>query len=281
MRTWRFLHTGNRSSAENMAIDEAILLAVASGESLPTIRFYGWQPATLSIGYFQKVQEINLHVLREEQTGFVRRLTGGRAVLHEHELTYSIIVPEDYPGIPRQVTEAYRVLSEGLLIGYQALGLDAKMMQYQSEQDAQFAMQSAPPSAACFDAPSWYEVVVDGRKVAGSAQIRKNNVLLQHGSILLEHDTDKLFRYLHAADQHMITQLKNHFNEKSVTINDLLRFRNRKASSLQDIEPMFKQGLRKALAIDLQDGHLSDKENQLTVELIARKYGNEAWNLKK
>jgi lipoate-protein ligase A len=135
MNAWRYIHTGNRSPAANMAIDEAILTAHSEGKVPPTVRFYGWSPATLSIGYFQKAQEVDFEALRSEGIGFVRRPTGGRAVLHDKELTYSIIVSECYPGIPRNVTEAYRVLSEGLLQGFRALGLGAEMVQLASEEE--------------------------------------------------------------------------------------------------------------------------------------------------
>ncbi|MBO1915367.1 lipoate--protein ligase family protein, partial [Microvirga sp. 3-52] len=92
----------------------------------PVLRFYEWSPATLSIGYFQSVsKEINMEQVERHGLGFVRRPTGGRGVLHEDELTYSVIVSEDYPDMPETVTEAYRVISGGLLEGFRNLGLDA------------------------------------------------------------------------------------------------------------------------------------------------------------
>ncbi len=101
-----------------MALDEAILTAHSEGRVPPTVRFYEWEPAALSIGYFQKAEEeVNFEALEREGIGFVRRPTGGRAVLHDRELTYSIIVSEEHEGIPSTVTEAYRVLSEGFCSG--------------------------------------------------------------------------------------------------------------------------------------------------------------------
>lgn len=119
-----------------MAVDEAVLTMHSEGKVPPTLRFYGWNPATLSIGYFQKAdEEVDFTVLEAQGLGFVRRPTGGRAVLHDQELTYSMIVSEDYPGMPRSVTEAYRVLSEGLLHGFRRLGLQAEMVSLASEDD--------------------------------------------------------------------------------------------------------------------------------------------------
>ena len=124
--TWYFINSGPCSPAFNMALDEALLHWHSKGLIPPVIRFYEWNPATLSIGYFQRAEkDIDFEQLHKLNVGFVRRPTGGRAVLHEHELTYSIIVNEDYPDMPKTVTEAYRVLSEGLLLGFRNLGLDA------------------------------------------------------------------------------------------------------------------------------------------------------------
>ncbi len=105
-----------------MALDEALLNWHSEKLIPPVIRFYEWNPATLSIGYFQKVhQDIDLEAVSRQGLGFVRRPTGGRAVLHEHELTYSVIVDEEYPNMPKTVTEAYRVISEGILLGFHNL----------------------------------------------------------------------------------------------------------------------------------------------------------------
>ena len=123
---WRFIDSGNSSPSFNMALDEALLDWHSEGKIPPVIRFYGWNPATLSIGYFQKVEkEIDLEAVKAHRLGFVRRPTGGRGVLHEHELTYSVIVSEEHPEMPKTVTEAYRVISEGILKGFHQLGLEA------------------------------------------------------------------------------------------------------------------------------------------------------------
>ena len=121
--TWYFIYSGPSRPSFNMALDEALLDWHSEGKMPPVIRFYEWSPATLSIGYFQRAeQEIDLEEIRAQGLGFVRRPTGGRAVLHDQELTYSVIVSESYPNMPQTVTEAYRVISEGLLIGFQKLG---------------------------------------------------------------------------------------------------------------------------------------------------------------
>lgn len=280
MEEWRFIRSGSGSPAYNMAVDEAILTAVSEGKAAPTVRFYGWSPATLSIGYFQKAkQEIDFDALEREGIGFVRRATGGRAVLHDKELTYSIIVPESYPGIPRSVTEAYRVLSEGLLSGFRRLGLAADMVKLESEEDkTQYASMG---SAACFDSPSWYELVVEGRKIAGSAQTRQKGVVLQHGSILLDLDADQLFRMLRFSSERVAERMKRQFEQKAVAINDLLRSVGKPEASLAEAEKAFEAGIAEGLGIKLGEAELSPYEEELAQQLVREKYGNEEWNLRR
>ncbi|TXK86180.1 biotin/lipoate A/B protein ligase family protein [Paenibacillus sp. N3.4] len=279
MTAWRFIHTGDRSPAENMAIDEAILTAHSEGLVPPTVRFYGWNPATLSIGYFQKAAEVDQEAVAREGIGFVRRPTGGRAVLHDKELTYSIIVAEDYPGIPRQVTEAYRVLSEGLLQGFRALGLEAEMVQLANDEEKE--KYASAGSAACFDSPSWYELVVEGRKVAGSAQVRQKNVVLQHGSILLDMDTDQLFRLLRFSSEKLADRMKQSFLKKAVAINDLLRGQGKEIVTITQVEEAFRREIALGLGVELAEAELTAYELELTDRFVREKYGAEAWNLRR
>lgn len=277
---WRFIHSGACTPAENMAIDEAILTSHSEGMTPPTVRFYRWRPATLSIGYFQKAEEeVDFDALANEGLGFVRRPTGGRAVLHDAELTYSIIVSEHYPGIPSTVNEAYRVLSEGLVHGFRRLGLNAKMVNLSAEADKhKFAAAS---SAACFDSPSWYELVVEGRKIAGSAQVRQKGVVLQHGSILLDLDIDQLFSVLRFPSERVRERLRKTFADKAVAINDIQSTLGRKPITMEEAEEAFREGIAAGLDITLTPGELTEQERALAAKLIADKYGNDAWNLRR
>lgn len=274
--TWRLLHTGNRSSAENMAIDEAVLIAVSEGESPPTLRFYGWDPATLSIGYFQKVKkEVNRDRIRANGLGFVRRPTGGRAVLHDREVTYSVILSEDYPGMPTSVTDSYRVISTGLLEGFRELGLQAEMVPLETEEEkVQYASLG---SAACFDSPSNYELVVEGRKVAGSAQTRQRGVILQHGSILLDLDVDLLFDVLRFPSERVKERVKRGFLNKAVAINQLRQH----PVSFDEAVLAMTRGVEKGLQIRLEPGELTPREQELAQQLVSSRYGRDEWNFKK
>lgn len=277
---WRFIQSGACSPAENMAIDEAILLAHSEGKVPPTLRFYGWEPATLSIGYFQKAEEeVDFAALQEHHIGFVRRPTGGRAVLHDMELTYSVIVSEDYPGMPRSVTEAYRVISEGLLHGFRQLGLDAQMVDLSATADG--AQYAEAGSAACFDSPSWYELVVEGRKVAGSAQTRQKGVVLQHGSILIDMDIELLFQLLRFPSERVRQRLQASFASKAVTINDLLRSAQLEEVSLADVEVAFERGFATGMGIELVASELTAYEQEWVERLVREKYDHPDWNLRR
>ncbi|TFE25180.1 lipoate--protein ligase family protein [Cohnella luojiensis] len=281
---WRFIHTGNRSPAENMAIDEAMLTAHQEGMTPPTVRFYGWSPATLSIGYFQQAsKEVDFEALRSRGIGFVRRATGGRAVLHDRELTYSIIVSESYPGIPANITEAYRVLSLGLLQGFRNLGLDARMTGVDAaKDDAEETGASRPAgSSACFDSPSRYELVVEGRKIAGSAQMRAKGVILQHGSIPLDLDAGLLFDVLRFSDDRAKIRMKRVFENKAVAVNACMRSKNKSPVTLPELESAFRAGFAEGLGAELVSDKLSDMEEERARRLSIDKYASDGWNFRR
>lgn len=280
-KVWRFIKSGNGTPADNMAIDEAMLIAHSEGKTPPTVRFYGWSPATLSIGYFQRAEdEVDFDELRKQGVGFVRRPTGGRAVLHDRELTYSMIVSESYPAMPTTVNEAYRVLSEGLLCGFRRLGLRAEMVNLAAEEEKAKYVSTAG-SAACFDSPSWYELVVEGRKIAGSAQTRSRGVILQHGSILLEMDADQLFSLLRFSNERVKERLKQSFHTKAVAIGDICRAMGRMAVEYAEAELAFREGIAEGLGVRLEEGELTPYERQLAEQLSDDKYGNEEWNMRR
>lgn len=259
-----------------MAVDEAILQLHAEGKVPPTVRFYTWSPATLSIGYFQKaLKEINLEEVHKHGLGFVRRPTGGRAVLHDKELTYSVIVSEQHPKMPSSVTEAYKIISMGLLHGFQNLGLRAEMVSLASEEEKE--KYSSPGSSACFDSPSWYELVVEGKKVAGSAQTRQKGVILQHGSILLDMDVELLFSLLNFSSDRLKQRMMESFRQKAVTINEV----SSRPISLQEAMDAFGRGFASGLDVELVPGELTEEEQALAKELAQTRYGTEEWNLRR
>ncbi|WP_078545797.1 lipoate--protein ligase family protein [Litchfieldia alkalitelluris] len=273
---WRFIDSGDCSPEFNMALDEALLEWHSKGVIPPTIRFYGWNPATLSIGYFQKVEkEIDLEAVKRYGLGFVRRPTGGRGVLHDKELTYSVIVSEDHPEMPQTVTEAYRVISEGILEGFKKLGLDAYFAVPKTDEEREGLKN--PRSAVCFDAPSWYELVVEGRKVAGSAQTRQKGVILQHGSILLDIDEDKLFDLFKYPNDRVRERMQRNFKNKAVAINAL----RETPVTIAEAKDAFIYGFEKGLNIQLEPYELTEQEMDYVNTIIKTRYANDEWNFRR
>ncbi|WP_054636478.1 biotin/lipoate A/B protein ligase family protein [Thalassobacillus sp. C254] len=273
--TWYFIDSGKQSPSYNMALDEKLLQWHSSGKIPPVVRFYEWDPPTLSVGYFQKVhKEINLEAVRHHNLGLVRRPTGGRGVLHDKELTYSVIVSEEHPEMPATVTEAYRVISEGILQGFKRLGLEAYFAVPRTK--AEEEELKSPRSAVCFDAPSWYELVVEGRKIAGSAQTRQKGVILQHGSIILDYDEDMLFDVFNYPSERVRERMQKAFKKKAVAINEL----KDEPVTLEEVSKAFKYGFEKGLQINLEPYKLSSEEDQEVLEL-AEKYKSDDWTFRK
>lgn len=273
--TWNFINTGSQDPYYNMAMDEALLNFVSRGEIDPVIRFYTWNPATLSIGYFQRLQkEIDIEKVNEKGFGLVRRQTGGRGVLHDKELTYSVIVPESHPNMPSTITEAYRVISQGLLEGFKNLGFETYFAVHRSKEEREKLKQ--PRSSVCFDAPSWYELVVEGRKIAGSAQTRQKGVILQHGSILQDIDIDELFDMFIFKNDRLKAKMKEAFVEKAVAINDI----SDTHITLSEMEKAFEEGFKTGLNIEFKPLELS--EQQLAeVKELEEKYRSDDWMFRK
>ena len=165
---WRLvIDESPRSGAANMAIDQAIAEACVAGESLPTLRFYRWHPPAVSLGRHQSVGDVNLEAITARGYELVRRPTGGRAILHTDELTYSVAGAESEPRLSGGVMDAYLRLSNALLAGLE-------MLQVVAVDKAAGTVRAGPNvSAACFEVPSAYEITAGGRKLLGSAQSRR------------------------------------------------------------------------------------------------------------
>lgn len=266
---WLFIDSGIQSPAYNMALDEYLLECGAKGRKQPVLRFYGWNPPGLSIGYFQKTSgRIDLDGVHKRGAVCVRRLTGGLAVLHHDELTYSVIIPEDYPDMPRSVVGAYRVLSRGLLEGFRTLGLDADLAIPENK-------LGSSHSPVCFEEASWYELVVEGRKAAGSAQTRQKGMILQHGSIPITVDEDELFDCFQYANERIKERAKRAFSGKAAALEDLL---GRKVS-IDEVKQAFYHGFEKGLGIHLNPLVLTEEDKREVLLLARNKYETDQWNL--
>lgn len=267
--TWRLLNSGLNDGATNMAIDEAILIGIIEGSSPPTLRFYGWEPPCVSIGYAQSLRsEVDLRACARHGYTWVRRPTGGRAVLHIDELTYSVAAPQTEPRVAGDIITSYRRLSMGLLAGLQLLGCDV----VQAHQGQQQEPGSADPaSAACFDVPSHYEITALGRKLVGSAQVRRKGVVLQHGALPLRGDVARLADVLSLPDsarQALRTKLLGRAIALDEALGSDVSF-DRAVSALVE-------GFSQALNLALVPGELSAAERTQADQLRA-KYAGDEW----
>ncbi len=272
----RLLDTGVGCASYNMALDEAILMQVSEGCSPPTLRFYRWERPSVSLGYFQRTtREIDLDALAHKQFSLVRRMTGGRAVLHDRELTYSIMVPGDHELAQASVVESYRMVSQGLQEGFQQLGLQAQVVSL-ADESMRDKFRSLG-SAACFDSPSWYELVVEGKKIAGSAQVRAHGGLLQHGSLLLDLCADDLFDVLVFRSPDHRNLLRREFDSRAVSVKQL----SSQDVSYEEAAQAFRKGMELGLPCKLIPGDVTAKEREIALQLQKEKYEADEWNFRR
>lgn len=271
---WRIINTGKNDSAMNMAIDEAIMLGIMAGTSLPTIRFYDWDPATVSCGYNQDVaKEVDFEAVEKGGYGFVRRPTGGRLVLHEKEITYSVIAPAD-GRLGGSVLESYGVISKALARGMELLGVGVEFEK--GNLTAHHQRQQANP---CFTSSSRLELKYDNRKIVGSAQVRKNNVLLQHGSILLHQNQEKIAYLVPGLSAEQRAKLASFLKRKTVAINEITS----ETVSFEQAADSFGRGFIESWSEDEFEFHncLTRVENESSAELKKSKYLTVKWNKNK
>jgi len=170
-----------------MAFDEVLLEAVTQGESPPVLRFYQWEKPTVSLGYGQNFEgALNSEFCKKSGLPIVRRITGGRAVIHDQELTYSFVSPEKNALFPGTIQGNYLIIAEALKDAIEDFGVPVKLAQGKRAKESLGTKDFR--FNACFNSPSLHELVAWGCKITGSAQIRRQGFFLQHGSIPVEMD---------------------------------------------------------------------------------------------
>ncbi len=257
---WRLILSSPAAGAENMALDEAILESVASAKSPPTLRLYAWTPACLSLGHAQSIDSVDLYGLHDLGWDLVRRPTGGRAILHTDELTYSVAGTAADPLLAGGVLSSYQRLSAGLLHGLRLLGLGAELRSSPSP---------APPangsSPICFEVPSPFELTWAGRKLLGSAQLRRSGAVLQHGSLPLEGDLGRICSVLHLSDREAA---RRSVRLAAATLEQALGRR----TSWERVAEAIADGFREALQLDLIEGSPTEAELERSEQLSAERY---------
>lgn len=269
--TWRLIiEEEPRSGPANMAIDQAIATACAAGESPATLRFYRWQPPTISLGRHQAIAEIDVVAADARGYGIVRRTTGGRAILHTDELTYSVAAAADEPRVKGGVMDAYLRLSNALVVGLRNLGLEA-------DKAGADTRVGTDVSAACFEVPSAYEITAGGRKLLGSAQSRRAKYVLQHGSLPLTGDITRLIDVL-VLEPEAAQLLRQQLALRAGTLAQSLGV----ADDAPEVDFMrvaqaLVQGFSSELNLTCKPGQLTATELRAASQLIREQYANPEW----
>ncbi len=266
---WRFIPFKQLSAFENMATDEAIFRENQRIDSPPTLRLYGWSPPSISLGYFQETKnEVDVSACSRYKIDIVRRPTGGKAVLHEHDVTYAVIAKERNPLFTPDILGTYRIISGCIADALSELGIKAEM-----SVDGRTSGDESL-KAACFSVPSHYELLVNKRKICGSAQLRSRGVFLQHGSILLDFDPVKTCAVLllrHSDPKRQIDKLR-----ASVTS---IYEHTGPGIGVSAICRVLKKGFEKKLGVELREGELTPEEEVLKTQLMRDKYTSDKWNI--
>jgi lipoate-protein ligase A len=271
MDTWRLIITPPGQPARgawNMAVDESILehAQAGSSRSLPTLRLYAWDPACLSLGYAQSLADVDLTRLKARGWEVVRRMTGGRAILHTDELTYSVAAQSDEPLLAGGVLESYNRLAQALLLAVQNLGLPVEMEEGKANNDA-------VPNPVCFEVKSTYEITVGGKKLIGSAQARKREGVLQHGSLPLTGDLARICQALVFESESARQAASQRLLQQATTVESALGV----AIAWETAAEAFVRAFESKFGLSLEEGSLSKSESARAGELVREKYDNPAW----
>jgi len=266
---WRLIIHPPATGSWNMAVDESILNASTQGLVPPTLRLYAWTPTCLSLGYAQPFRDIDFENLNKYGWHYVRRATGGRAILHTDELTYAVIGPSNDPRLAGGVLESYRRLSKALLVALRALGIQADAQESTSRTD-----QNDATATVCFEEPSNYEITVNKKKLVGSAQARRKGAVLQHGTIPLTGDITRITKALAYPDEIQRAATAKRLYDRATSLEISLGKEVSWENTAQALIRAFEDELN--LKLYLED--LSDLELSAVEKLLAAKYDNEEWN---
>ncbi|MGY5862807.1 MAG: biotin/lipoate A/B protein ligase family protein [Candidatus Thorarchaeota archaeon] len=253
MEEFRFLELSVHNAYENMAIDEAITLAMKEGEAPPTLRLYRWRPSAVSIGTFQgMIDEVDLKYCRLNKIDYIRRITGGGAVYHDFdgEVTYSLIVPKDHRLAPPDILKSYKIICGGIIEALKQLKIKSKFRAIN-------------------------DVVTSKKKISGNAQTRRNSCVLQHGTTLLDLDVEVMFSILKVPKEKISDKMIQDVKKSVTSIREVLG----RHVEVDELGKALEAGFTKALKIDLVPGALMAREWADAQRLMKEKYSTTKWNL--
>ena len=248
---FRLIDTGYLDAYTNMGVDEAIMTMVSKGKIPPTLRFFGWKPSAISIGYFQALEkEVDLEKCKEFGVDYVRRITGGGAVFHDKEITYSFCIPEK--DVPKDIMQSYDLICGAIIKGLRTIGIDAKY---------------APLN----------DIVVNGKKISGNAQTRRMGVVLQHGTILIDVDVEKMFSLLKVPDEKIKDKMIANVKERLTSLNK----ETGQNINYNDVAIALRKGFEEQFNVQFAESELTQEEIVLANFIKKEKFATEEWNHKR
>jgi lipoate-protein ligase A len=265
--TWRLIMDPPAQGAWNMAVDESLLEHAGRGESLPTLRLYAWEPACLSLGYAQPFADVDAVRLHERGWEVVRRPTGGRAILHTDELTYSITAPLDEPRVLGTVLESYNRLAGALVAAVRSLGIPVEVKDHVKGEN------SSAQGPVCFEVPSAYEITVGGKKLIGSAQARRREGVLQHGTLPLYGDLGRITETLVFPDESARAAAAVKLWSRATTVETVLGRQLEWKTAAQ----AFVHAFESELNLTLERAEMSSAEKDRAETLLREKYAHLSW----
>jgi lipoate-protein ligase A len=266
MRQWRLIYDCPTCGPRSMALDEAILMG---DFPQPTLRLYAWEPFCLSLGYGQRAADVDKERLNAHGWDIVRRPTGGRAILHGDELTYSLVLPAGHALGTGSVVDSYRRISRALVTVLEDLG---------ARPEADHRAERVRSGAVCFETPSHYEVTVQGRKLIGSAQLRREAGILQHGSLPLTVDIARICDVLYYPDEASREVARDQVRARAITLSDAL---GGEAITWQAAADVLVSGFADTFEIELIPGEWTPDEQTLAARLVEEKYDNPEWTFRR
>jgi len=263
---WRLILDPPASGSWNMAVDEALLTLAAESDYPTTLRVYSWQPACLSLGQAQPVAEVDLDRLERFGWSLVRRPTGGRAILHIDEITYSLTGNCDDPLFAGGILPSYQRIAGSLMGFLIVLGL-------KPESHESAVTPGSNTQAVCFEVPSHYEITIHGKKIIGSAQARRKNAVLQHGTIPLYGDIGRITHVLSYADNNQREIAASRVIERATTVQN----ETTKLITYQSAVIDFLRAFELTQMVELVEGKLTSDEEDVARKFMSDKYTLDSW----
>jgi lipoate-protein ligase A len=262
-KSWRHIETESMSAYINMAIDEALLCSFIPEVSPPVLRTYGWNPAALSLGRFQKSDEVlDLIQCRRDAMPIVRRVSGGGTIYHADELTYSVVCSPEHIPSTSSVKDSFRVLTGFLIDFYRTLGLEAcYAVDIVSDTEC-----LGERTAFCFAGKETFDILINGKKIGGNAQRRRKNIIFQHGSIPILNRSLSGLKYMKDSSPE--------YAENTISLSDC-----GVAANISTLKRLFIEAFERHMSVNTSVSYLSQDEQCMSQELLLKKYARDRWNL--